>query len=101
PSFFSFILPMWVVAVGIVFTVSVTANGALAQFDDIAGSAVAFYFCIQSLIVSIVGTLAVTLLNGDTAWPVICYATAMAVLVSLGLALLRSRDAATEKSPVV
>ncbi|MFO6217557.1 chloramphenicol/florfenicol efflux MFS transporter FloR, partial [Pseudomonas aeruginosa] len=42
-----------------------------------------------------------SLLNGDTAWPVICYATAMAVLVSLGLALLRSRDAATEKSPVV
>lgn len=92
PSFLSFILPMWVMAVGIVFTVSVTANGALAKFDDIAGSAVAFYFCIQSLIVSIVGTLAVTLLNGDTAWPVVCYATTMAVLVSLGLALLRSRE---------
>ncbi|HCS7062018.1 TPA: CmlA/FloR family chloramphenicol efflux MFS transporter, partial [Escherichia coli] len=89
------------VAVGIVFTVSVTANGALAEFDDIAGSAVAFYFCVQSLIVSIVGTLAVALLNGDTAWPVICYATAMAVLVSLGLVLLRLRGAATEKSPVV
>lgn len=61
PSFLTFILPMWVVAVGIVFTVSVTANGALAEFDDIAGSAVAFYFCVQSLIVSIVGTLAVAL----------------------------------------
>ena len=101
PSFLTFILPMWVVAVGIVFTVSVTANGALAEFDDIAGSAVAFCFCVQSLIVSIVGTLAVALLNGDTAWPVICYATAMAVLVSLGLVLLRLRGAATEKSPVV
>ncbi|CSI60589.1 florfenicol/chloramphenicol resistance protein [Vibrio cholerae] len=67
PSFLTFILPMWVVAVGIVFTVSVTANGALAEFDDIAGSA----------------------------------ATAMAVLVSLGLVLLRLRGAATEKSPVV
>ncbi|EPK4345752.1 chloramphenicol/florfenicol efflux MFS transporter FloR [Pseudomonas aeruginosa] len=100
PSFLSFILPMWVMAVGIVFTVSVTANGALAQFDDIAGSAVAFYFCVQSLIVSIVGTLAVTLLNGDTAWPVICYATVMAVLVSMGLALLRSREAHTKRSPV-
>lgn len=90
PSFFTFILPMWVIAVGIVFTVSVTANGALADFDEIAGSAVAFYFCIQSLIVSIVGTLAVTLLNGDTAWPLICYATAMALLVSGGLWQLRS-----------
>lgn len=92
PSFLSFIVPMWVMAVGIVFTGSVTANGALEQFDDIAGSAVAFYFCIQSLIVSIVGTLAVTLLNGDTAWPVVCYATAMAILVLSGLALLRSRE---------
>jgi DHA1 family florfenicol/chloramphenicol resistance protein-like MFS transporter len=85
---------MWVVAVGIVLTVSVTANGALAQFDDIAGSAVAFYFCIQSLIVSVGGTLAVTLLNGDTAWPVIVYAVTMAVIVVLGLALLRSRNVA-------
>jgi DHA1 family florfenicol/chloramphenicol resistance protein-like MFS transporter len=101
PSFLSFILPMWVMAVGIVFTVSVTANGALAQFDDIAGSAVAFYFCVQSLIVSIVGTLAVTLLNGDTAWPVICYATTMAMLVSTGLALLRFREVHAERSPGV
>ncbi|MDF5068404.1 chloramphenicol/florfenicol efflux MFS transporter FloR, partial [Vibrio parahaemolyticus] len=48
-----------------------------------------------------VGTLAVTLLNGDTAWPVIVYATTMAVLVSVGLALLRSRDVPSERSPVV
>lgn len=92
PSFVSFIVPMWVVAIGIVFAVSVTANGALAQFDDIAGSAVAFYFCVQSLIVGIVGTLAVTLLNGDTAWPVIAYAASMAALVLAGLALLSSRN---------
>ncbi|MCW2248142.1 DHA1 family florfenicol/chloramphenicol resistance protein-like MFS transporter [Azospirillum fermentarium] len=100
PSFPTFILPMWVIAVGIVFTVSVTANGALAQFNDVVGSAVAFYFCIQSLIISIVGTLAVTLLNGDTAWPVICYATTMAVLVSAGLALLRMLDVPAKGLPV-
>lgn len=92
PSFRTFILPMWVMAVGIVFTVSVSANGALAEFDHMAGSAVAYYFCIQSLIVGIAGTLAVTLLDGDTAWPVICYATTMAVLVSTCQALRRSRD---------
>ncbi|MFC7334817.1 chloramphenicol/florfenicol efflux MFS transporter FloR [Rhodocista pekingensis] len=95
PSFPGYILPMWVMAVGIVFTVSVTANGALAPFDDIAGSAVAVYFCIQSLIVGIAGTAAATLLNGDTAWPVVCYATTMALLVSAGLAWLRSRAAGT------
>jgi DHA1 family florfenicol/chloramphenicol resistance protein-like MFS transporter len=60
-----------------------------------------FYFCIQSLIVSIVGTLAVTLLNGDTTWPLIFYAMTMAVLVSTGLALLRSRDVPVERSSVV
>ncbi|MER8828745.1 CmlA/FloR family chloramphenicol efflux MFS transporter [Mesorhizobium sp. M0938] len=91
PSFGSFIVPMWVMAVGIVLTASVTANGALAEFDDIAGSAVAFYFCIQSLIVGAAGTLAVTMLNGDSAWPLIGYAAVMAVLVSIGLALLQSR----------
>lgn len=94
PSFVSFIVPMWVACIGIVVTVSVTANGALAQFDDIAGSAVAFYFCVQSLIVGIAGTLAVTILDGDTAWPIVCYATTLAVLVLLGLGLLRSRTPA-------
>lgn len=84
PSFISFVLPMWVIAVGIIFTCSVTANGALAKFDEIAGTAVAFYFCIQSLIVSILGTLAVIYLNGNTAWPVIIYAISMAFTVLIG-----------------
>mgnify|MGYP001179517324 CR=1 FL=1 len=92
PSFLTFILPMWVMAIGIVLTVSVTANGALRGFDVIAGSAVAIYFCIQSLIVSIAGTLAVTLLDGASAWPLVCYATVMAVVVLAGLALVRSRE---------
>jgi DHA1 family florfenicol/chloramphenicol resistance protein-like MFS transporter len=100
PSFVTFILPMWVVAVGIVVTVSVTANGALGAFDDVAGSAVALYFCLQSLVVGGVGTLAVTWLGGDTAWPVIGYAATMAGLVSAGLALLRRRDAPPERPPV-
>lgn len=97
PSFLTFILPMWVMAVGIVFTVSVTANGALVDFDAIAGSAVAIYFCIQSLIVSIAGTLAVTLLNGDAAWPLVSYAMAMALLVWGGLALLRLREPSSKR----
>ncbi len=88
PSFLSFILPMWLAAVGIVMTVSVTANGALAGFNDIAGSAVAIYFCLESLIVSIVGTLAVTLLDGDTAWPLVVFGLGMSVLVAAGLLML-------------
>lgn len=80
PSFSTFVLPMWVVAVGIVFAASVTANGALQAFDDVAGTAVALYFCAQSLIVGIVGTLLVIVLDGDTAWPLVGYCTILALL---------------------
>ncbi len=79
PSFWSFMPPMWIIAVGIVVTASVTADGALVEFGDIAGTAVAFYFCIQSLIVGLVGTAAVVLLQGDTAWPLAVYAAGMAL----------------------
>ena len=63
PSFVSFVLPMWVIAIGIVFTTAVTANGALSAFDDTAGTAVALYFCVESLIVGIAGTLFVVFLG--------------------------------------
>lgn len=85
PSFTSLIVPMWLAAVGIVLTASMTANGALAAFDDSAGMAVAIYFCIQSLIVSLAGTALVIFLPGDTAWPLIAFCTFMPLLV---LALL-------------
>lgn len=91
PTFTSFILPMWLAAIGIVMTVSVTANGALAQFNDVAGSAVAIYFCVESLIVSVIGTLAVTLLDGDTAWPLVVFGLGMSSVVLLALMLLEAR----------
>ena len=91
PSFLTFIVPMWVMAIGIVFTVSVTANGALEEFDDIAGSAVALYFCVQSLFVGIVGTLMVVALQGDTAWPLVAYSSIMALSVLTALGSRRQR----------
>lgn len=78
PSLQSFVLPMWLVAIGIVMIGSVSANGALAQFDEIAGMAVALHFCVQSLIVGIVGTAFIVMLGGDTALPVIFYIAVMA-----------------------
>lgn len=81
PSFVTFVLPMWIMAVGIVFTVSVTANGALAPFSDRAGLAVALYFAGQSVIVSVLGTAAVVLLEGDTAWPLVAYPAVMGMAV--------------------
>jgi len=92
PSFGTFILPMWVMAVGIVFTVSVTANGALEKFGDIAGSAVALHFCVQSLIVSLGGTLAVIWLQGDTAWPRATFSSTMALVVLTAQGWLHYRD---------
>jgi DHA1 family florfenicol/chloramphenicol resistance protein-like MFS transporter len=91
PSFWFFVLPMWLVAIGIVFTVSVTANGALQEFAETAGTAVALHFCVQSLIVGVVGTGFVVGLDGDTAWPLIAYAATMAVLTMLALAWLHRR----------
>lgn len=89
PSFVTFILPMWIAAAGIVFTGAVTANGALDDFGDRAGTAVALYFCIESLIVGVAGTLAVLAFNGDTAWPLVAYMTVMATIVLAALALGR------------
>jgi DHA1 family florfenicol/chloramphenicol resistance protein-like MFS transporter len=91
PSFWTFIPPMWVIAIGIVLATSVTANGALQEFGDVAGAAVAVYSCVQSLVVGIVGSLFVLLLGNDTAWPLAGYAAVMS-LVTLGtLRRLRSQ----------
>ncbi|TPI39644.1 CmlA/FloR family chloramphenicol efflux MFS transporter [Mesorhizobium sp. B3-1-9] len=95
PSFASFVMPMWVIAIGIVLTASVTANGALAPFGETAGTAVALYFCLQSLIVSAAGTLFIIFLDGDTAWPLAGYCSLMAAitLAALGVSLKRAEAA--------
>lgn len=92
PSFWSFVVPMWLIAAGIVVTTSVTANGALQAFGAVAGTAVALHFCIQSLLVGLVGTGFVIALDGDTAWPLIAYAAAMAAITLVALRWLRRRD---------
>lgn len=93
PSFWSFVLPMWLIAIGIVFTTSVTANGALEEFGEIAGTAVALHFCFQSLIVGVIGTAFVVAFDGSTAWPLIAYASTMALVTLFALARLRRRTA--------
>ncbi|TSE13182.1 CmlA/FloR family chloramphenicol efflux MFS transporter [Mesorhizobium intechi] len=94
PSFATFVLPMWLMAVGIVLAGSVTANGALEAFSDVAGTAVALYFCAQSLIVGIAGTFVVIFLGGDTAWPLAFYATVSAATTLCALRRLQSRQQA-------
>lgn len=97
-SFWSFIAPMWIMAVGIVLITSVTANGALQEFGAIAGTAVALHFCVQSLITGLVGTGFVIALGGDTAWPLIGYSAGMAALTLA--ALLRLGRRRTRPQPV-
>lgn len=91
PSFWSFIAPMWVMAVGIVFITSVTANGALQEFGAIAGTAVALHFCVQSLVTGLVGTGFVIALDGATAWPLIGYSAGMSALTLAALLRLGRR----------
>lgn len=83
---------MWLIAIGIVFTTSVTANGALQEFGEVAGTAVALHFCIQSLIVGVIGTGFVIMLDGDTAWPLITYAAGMSTITLVALSWLRRCD---------
>ena len=81
PSFWTLLVPMWVMAVGMVLAVAVCANGALAAFGGAAGTAVALYFAIEGVIVGVLGTAAVVWLDGDTAWPLAGFAAGMALLV--------------------
>ncbi|MCZ0734952.1 CmlA/FloR family chloramphenicol efflux MFS transporter [Phreatobacter sp. AB_2022a] len=89
PSLAAILAPMWVMAAGMVLVVSVTANGALAGFDDRAGAAVALYYAVQSAIVGAAGTLAVIALPADTAWPLVAYCAAMGTITLAALGLLR------------
>lgn len=91
PSLLSLVAPMWLIAIGIVLMVSVTANGALAPFGDSAGTAVSLYYCIQSILVAGLGTLWILWLGADTVWPLALQASLMPALSLLGLWLIRQR----------
>jgi len=90
-GFVGFLMPMWLIAVGIVLVVAVTANGALGDFADAAGTAVALYYAIQSVIVSGLGTLSVLALDGATAWPLVAYCLLMSAAAMAGYATLKRR----------
>ncbi|WP_107313348.1 CmlA/FloR family chloramphenicol efflux MFS transporter [Burkholderia metallica] len=88
PSFVAFVMPMWIVAIGIVLMSSVTANGALRAFDDTAGTAVSLYYCVQSLIVGGAGTFVTLVLPGDTPWPLAAFCFVMPAACVVALAVL-------------
>jgi DHA1 family florfenicol/chloramphenicol resistance protein-like MFS transporter len=90
-SFWTFMPPVWLISVGIAFTASVSANGALQAFASSAGTAVALHFCVQSLITGLAGTAFVIVLDGTTAWPLVAYATCMAIVTLVARALLERR----------
>ena len=92
-SFATFVMPMWLVATGMVLVVSVSANGALRDYGDASGAAVALYYAAQSLIVAGLGTLSTLALDGGSAWPLVAYCAAMPASL-LGLALLQRREVA-------
>ena len=90
-SFASVVLPMWGIAVGLVMVVSVAAHGALRDFADASGTAVALYYAVQSVIVAGFGTLATVLLPGDTVWPLVAYGLLLPLASLIAVAALRCR----------
>jgi len=93
-----FMLPAWIIAVGIAMTVSVSANGALASFSEIAGTSTALYYCISSVFLVGMGTIAVVFLPGSTAWPLVAYGALGAVLVLALLARHRGEREAPRRA---
>lgn len=91
PSFIAVVLPMWGIAVGLVMVVSVAASGALRDFADASGTAVALYYAVQSLIVAGIGTLVTLVLPGDTVWPLVAYGLLLPLASPAGTAALRHR----------
>lgn len=77
PLFLCFVVPMWIAAAGLVLMVSVTANGALADFGAAAGLAVALYYGLQSLLVAVVGTMLLALFDDGSAGPLAAYCVLM------------------------
>jgi DHA1 family florfenicol/chloramphenicol resistance protein-like MFS transporter len=88
-SVWSFVAPMWIVAVGIAVICPAATSGALRPFGHAAGTASALYGAIESMAVSCAGTLAVLSLPSDTAWPLIAFC-ALSALVTIGLAFALS-----------
>jgi MFS transporter, DHA1 family, chloramphenicol/florfenicol resistance protein len=92
PGFLSFIVPMWIIAAGIVLVVSVAANGALEGFDQTAGTAVALYYAVQGVVVAVVATAAIGILDSATLWPVVGFCWAMGVLNLISLKKMRAHE---------
>lgn len=63
----AFLAPMWIVAAGIALVIAVAANGALAPFPDMAGTATALFQCLGTLFFVVAGTTAVLVLHGTRA----------------------------------
>lgn len=57
-----FLVPVWIIGVGIAINAAVAARGALAPFPRIAGTATALFYCVSSLVLVGAGTLAVIML---------------------------------------
>ncbi|PHM38501.1 Chloramphenicol resistance protein [Xenorhabdus innexi] len=76
-----FIIPMWLVGIGIAMAVAIAPNGALQGFDHMAGTVTAFYSCLGGLLLGIGGTFTITILSNTTTWPIIVYCLVLAIVV--------------------
>ncbi len=91
-SVFGFIVPMWLVGVGVAIAIAVAPNGALQGFDHMAGTVTAFYSCLGGVLLGIGGTLTITFFSNTTTWPIIVYCLVLAIGVLCFSYFINSRQ---------
>lgn len=91
----SALAPMWIAGFGIAVANAVGPNGALRDFDQAAGTATAWFFCLGGAFAGITGTIATTL-PVHTRWPLAAYCLTLPLLVLVSARANRLRAVARQ-----
>lgn len=77
----SALVPMWIAGFGIAIANAVAPNAAMRDFDQAAGTATAWFFCLGSALAGLTGTVATAVLPVDTRWPLAVYCLMLPLLI--------------------
>ncbi|MDP0563257.1 MAG: multidrug effflux MFS transporter [Candidatus Endonucleobacter sp. (ex Gigantidas childressi)] len=79
----SFMVPMYVIAVSISMICSVSANGALKKYNNSAGFATALYYCVESIFLIILGSIAIEIMPTASTMPLSLYIIIASIITFL------------------
>lgn len=85
-----FIAPMWIIGMGIAMSVSISPNGALQGFDELAGTVTAVYFCLGGVLLGSIGTVIISIFPVGTSWPIVAFCFILAAIVIALYSILAS-----------